>query len=416
MHAYTLNLRLAAPLAVRAERGTGYQSSTLTTVPPPMLRGSLAACLRHRGRDADVLFSEAFGEGGLRTTDLAPVHIRGEGAGTARPPVLTLLSCKQYGGPAGDEGAHGLEDVLFATLAYAVEGDASHLRSLDRQGCPHCRNVLRPYRSALCRGAEGHLAEAPSPSKRVQVHVGIDRRRHGAASGIFYAREVVEEQPEDEATWLYQARVTGSEEIMTWLAQQLTPGTVLRIGNAVSRGLGRCEVHTFAPVADAAPSAKAVRERAERFTEAARDYVPSLPEEARLVAVTLETPALFVDAFLRPSLSPDGAALLQAASSAERGHAAALRTMQRVHQVARPYTFTGWNGLAGFPHSSDHGLTVGSVLVFQTGASPEDGLWDALAHVERAGIGLRRHLGFGHVHMCDPIHVTAHELRPEATA
>jgi len=200
-----------------------------------------------------------------------------------------------------------------------------------------------------------------------------------------------------------QAVVTGSSDALSDLEEALSEEGELRVGTAISRGLGHCEVPS--PPLRAPSGLPPVRDRIEAFNEAWQEHEG---KEGPLVALTLRTPALFVDDFLRPETAPSGADLLQAAGPAEQAHAEALASLERAHEVARPYRLQAWNGLAGFPHATDQGLKAGSVLVYRADELT-DALIEALTHVEQAGIGLRRELGLGRVRVCDPVHTRVHE-------
>jgi len=308
-----------------------------------------------------------------------------------------------------------VEDTLFASLRHALCDDPGGLDALRRCSVDGCGNVLTRVPVLVRRAADHSYRSQPLPGKRTQTHVGLDRRRDGAASGILYAREVINEKTRtggELRPTCYQAQVTGRNDDIDRLRSALEEGEELRIGTALSRGLGRCRVGSFRKTGDPVP----VRDRIEDFNEVwtvacEETAAGSAAPEGALIAITLQTPALFVDAFLRPESSPDGSDLLQAAREREAKYAEALARLEWVHEVARPYTFQAWNGLAGFPHATDQGLRAGSVLVYRTSAV-DDALVAALRHVEDAGVGLRRHLGLGRVRICDPIHTVVHEHTP----
>ena len=341
---------------------------------------------------------------------------------------LTLRTCKQHPGFLGETGdkgpAHGVEDTLLATAAFALDGDAGPLDRL--RTCDTCSHVLRSLRGLL-RETEGGYRRQKAPDRRTQAHVGLDRRRQGAASGILYAREVMSETrrvpaaaaphgdgaaettrhaPTRHAPTTLTATVQGDKKTLKALAEHLGEGAVLHVGTAISRGLGRCRVVTFGP----APAPTPLAERIERFQAA---WAGATSQDGPAVALTLLTPALFTDDFLRPTTTPDGLDLLASARADEEDAAReALSRLTHAHQVGRAFRLAAWNGLAGFPHRTDQGLQAGSVLVYR---APEigDALLDALAHVEDAGVGLRRALGFGQVRVCDPVHV---DVREHSTA
>lgn len=391
-----------------SKRRQGNLTSTHERVLPSTLRGALANFALRYVSDDDEPFQQAFVEGSLRPSTLYPVAgipgmvLDGE---IVREAPLTLLTCKRF------DKEHGVEDSLFATTHLALS-QASRKPSQDRDRssldamaplveCPRCKNVLKPLGGTLIYDGNAYSPVA-KPGKRLQTHVGLDRARRGAAQGILYSREVMNESTSEQEAIL-QTTVSGEEDLLEWLGGILRPGEILHIGNAISRGLGRCEVVLFDP---SDPPAS-VNERIGSFNEQFSDYTGI--GEHTLVSLTLETPAFFVDEFLFPQLSPEGAHLAQAFGSDERHYEDVLRHLKKVHQVARPYRHTGWNQLAGFPRSTEMGLQSGSVLVFEA-ERLDDALIDALTHIETAGIGLNREAGFGNVRVCDPIHTDLHQL------
>jgi CRISPR-associated Csx10 family RAMP protein len=431
-------------MAISADRGDGNQTGTRLFAPPSTLRGALAATVKRAGVASEDDMQRLFGTRGCRPSALLPSstpareHEQANGADgdasgedaterTASAPgvqfaPLTLLTCKRHPGFAGETNAsgreaHGVSDRLLASAAFAAKDDASALEAL--QTCPECGNVLRPKGGFVQAGAQQQSYRTqPPPTTRVQTHVGIDRRRKGASPGALYSREVINESGEQngrapsEAAGsgdrLMSAAVTGPPEVMRLLSETVTEAGTLRVGNAVSRGLGRCEVVAFEERDAKQPERRAdLTERVEETSAAAAQK--GLPE-GTYVTLTLRTPALFVDAFLRPELRPGSEDLLQAAWSDHEAYAEALAALDPVHQVARPYQFSAWNGLAGFPHATDQGLAAGSALLFRAPEGLTDALAEALLHAETAGVGLRRHLGCGRVRVGNAMHFSLNEV------
>jgi len=408
METYRLDLTLESPLSVSWDPDASNRQATATVVPPHTLRGALAAAAERAGADPETL-DRLFGAEGVRTSALLPGTPNG-----ALPAVapLTLRTCKRHGGFEGEEGStqtespHGVEDTLFASLRLALHDDPAALRALRTCRADGCGHVMT-RKGGLVRAENGGYRTQSMPGKRTQTHVGLDRRRDGAASGMLYAREVVNEKTtagpdEGLRPTTYRAAITGPESALERLRDALDTAQALRVGTAVSRGLGRCSVEHFAPRA----ARTSLEDRIADFNDAYREHGKA--GDGTLIALTLRTPALFVDEFLRPDTTPGGDRLLQGARSDEQPHARALETLERVHEVARGYQFQAWNGLAGFPHGTDQGLRAGSVLVYEVPAVTDE-LLEALSHAETAGVGVRRELGLGRVRVCDRIHTDIHE-------
>ncbi len=434
MQTNRLALTLDAPLAVSQARDTSNRYALPSAIPPTTLRGALAAAVKETGAAGDdgpgentepSTMQSMFGPRGCRSTSLLP-SLPGR-QGRVVPAPLTMRTCKRHGGlrDDSDHGAesqnHGAEDLLFDALLFSLYDNGDGLRELRLCGAEGCEQVLDQMGGFIGVGGDTFY-RPPTPDTRTQAHVGLDRRRRGASSGVLYSREVLSEKTTVDSTLVptrLQADVTGPEPVMTALLRALRSEPVLRVGTARSRGLGTCAVEQFEEVDQAAaiPTAAPIADRVRQFNEHWAARCQSLDESPGnpLIALTLQTPALFTDAFLEPTLSPTGADLLQAAFESEEAHADALSPLTKVHQIARPRQVQSWNGLAGFPHSSGLGLAAGSVLVFE---APDlgDALFGSLRHIEEAGIGLRRHFGFGRVRVCSPIHTHLHEHMPQPYA
>jgi len=382
-----------------------------------MLRGALAAALKRSGTPREKL-DQFFGRRGLRTSSLMPVSPSSSEAEGAprdlriRPAPLTVRTCKRfpgchndsrYSGKAKETPPHGSEDTLGGIIAYAEEGQTDRLD--DAQICERCGNVLVPLRGILRERDEAYALQ-PTLDARFQAHVGIDRRRQGAASGVLFTQEVLQEYTDDVPS-LMQAEISAPPEAADAISALIENDKTLRIGSSISRGLGRCTVFAFAPVPERPP----LEDRLTAFSEWAA-AVTSNPGGA-IVPFTLVTPALFVNAFLQPSTKPQGADLLMDVPGVSDPEREAIQALEPVHQVARSYNFQGWNGLARFPHATDQGLAAGSVLLYRAPERTKP-LLSALAKAEAWGIGLRPELGFGRVVVADPLHRLLHEHVPSS--
>lgn len=412
MRTYVLRLALDSPLALNQDRGRTNESMTPAVIGPATVRGALAACFQaHQASDETLAY--LFDEGGIRTSSLHPLGEH-EDTCTTYPVPLTVRSCKRFPGPRSETAQqHGLQDTVWALWAFAHKHALPGGQALtDLQTCLQCGNVLRRYHGPLVyrpaeeTGLQWHTPE--TPGRLVQIHVGIDRRRHAAAHGILYARQTISNRINATLPTRYQAYVRATDAHIELLHQQLRPDAPLYLGTARSRGLGHARVLSFEPETPA----RSLAARFLSFSEMAQT-LGLVPDGHTAFSLLLTTPAFFVDPFLRPYLEPEGDTLLQAAPADAEAVRQVLRRCTKVLQVARTATFTGWNGLARFPHRTEQGLQAGSVLVF-TSPDPSDVVLDALTYLEHYGIGLRRHLGFGQVHACAPHHTDLHEMANRA--
>lgn len=400
MDTYNLHIELKSPLALSKQRNANL-ISTLDYIPAATLRGAIAArIMQHEKVDRDV-FDAAIIAGGLKFSAMYASY--NENAVEVLPAPFTLLSCKNNPG-FGDGGeGHGMEDALLFNVAYALDKNEQVLDHLSV--CSQCGNVLKNFKGSLLSFPDGNYCPSPVLPKRQQAHVGLDRARRGAASGILYARQVISNaNPEtDNGITSLQGSIQGEASHLNWLRSYVKQGQTLHIGNAVSRGLGRCSISEFSR----ATEGHSLEHRIHQFNEALDRYVDN--RQGVIISITLRTPTFFVDAFLRPNLSPDAKDFLQAAEVEELKWLQEFKGMEKIYQTARLFRYVGWNQLANFPRSTEIGLQAGSVFVFRCDSLSTD-LLAALEHLEQAGIGLNRKASFGKISICDPVHTHIHEM------
>ena len=306
MH-YTLVLELTSPLAVSMRRQANV-IPTLNRVGPSMVRGALAGLALRTVRAEDDRFQQAFVQGGVRTSSLLPLVVEGDNqlqeVDVIEAPQ-TLMTCKRV-------REHGYIDGLFATTHYALLNERSEglagakeiqdrikaMESIRECPIPDCESVLKAAGGQLSYDWDGVFDSTGSPGKRLQTHVGLERDRRGAAQGVLYSREVINESTDDKRVYI-QASVSGEDALMKWLSNDvLKKGTTLHIGNAISRGLGRCTVVRFKK----AVKRSTIKERVEGFKEqfVASTKAEELLGDRYLISLMLDTPRLFC----RPLLAP----------------------------------------------------------------------------------------------------------------
>lgn len=115
---------------------------------------------------------------------------------------------------------------------------------------------------------------------------------------------------------------------------------------------------------------------------------PPLPERtAGGVILRLASPAVFVDDYGRPSLTPNAADLSDQLGVQCR----IVRSWTRWHDVG------GWHAASGLPKPTELAASAGSTYVLEPCPGAGSITDEALERLGREGVGLRRHEGFGHL-------------------
>lgn len=372
-----LRLTLRSPTTLGVPLAKENLRDTRRDIPGSALRGAIGFALAAVVADPDhdpgfqALVEE---DHGARFGFLSPVTGAPTNAPTGRLP-LTSQRCKQR------DREHGLHDDLLDRIATALITDAKQVASV--------QSALRASKCAKCgkplRSAHGFRRCDAEPRVRVATRASIARGTASVRDGALFTEVYLE--PGN----VFEGRVRGvSDDAREMLARGLS--LPLSIGRARGAGRGRASVElvTVAPRAS-------VASRAERFEAALTRHLArcKLPETTarRLVTLTFLTPcvASIVDHDEWSGL---------AATLPER-----LRDATPLVRVRRFVREGSWDQRTGQMHAWQ-AIAAGSVYVLELpeGLRSSDVL-DELAEIERAGLGTRRHQGYGEVLVFDPIHV-----------
>lgn len=386
MNSYRLTARLLSPLIVQQERQSNAPAS-LDHLPGSTLRGALAAAyLRHGGGPDDDAFQRLFVERPVCFPDLLPSHTAGE---ASRVLPLTAVSCKRRPGFLR-QGGHGVKDRLAA--AAAARDGATGPSSLfwecnENTDGRRCGSEIKPF-TGFWNG-DAASARLNRTSTLFQRHTGIDRQTGTVAQGVFYTTRAVADfhRPRDADEYLPQY-MTGDlfldDDQKTHLEALIKEAQVFA-GADRSRGFGELEM-TLHPLEK--PEIGLTRWSG-GFEERLREQGKEPLEPGSWFSVNLESPAILVDGFLRPSAEmslpfPD---------------------VQPVLKIAKSHLVRGWQSSWGLPKPDDLAVAAGSVYLFRYLGEDLEGLQTSLEGLQWEGIGLRREEGFGRVSICEPLHI-----------
>lgn len=391
----TIQVTLRSPLLLGVDREFAIFAETRDYIPGSVLRGSLARLLAEAGASAELetLFGAATPP--LIFENLHPTP----GTGFAHPLPLSARTCKYQGGFRSDDKyqAHGIGDILISQAMFerALLNPASGpLPFLYQPRCPECgeevtQPALRFYETV---GLEYHRARVPV---RRQARTAINRSRYTAADQLLYVLETVEPGQSDGKPLLFQGQVRyQAPEQKNILEQRLSQ--IKWLGRGRSRGLGQVSL----TLVEAKPAEPPLRERLDRFNEAAQkervvyEYLAGsqlFPADTFFIGLDLLAPTVFTRCGL-PGAEPD------------------LADLNLGPQVAlyRGFVDTlivgGWHLKAGRPRRKVLATQAGSTYLIGAPGWLLNDLEQILAPLEITGLGAERERGLGRVLISSPFH------------
>ncbi len=436
----SITIQLKEPLLVGSVRpsATGQVQETMHHIAGGTVRGAIGALLaraghhdRHQDRvDADCPFCCMFLVG--TPPRFGPFYPVGHDASESRPLPTTARTCKHQPGFKADPEAHGIRDNLFRQWAIEATFDKDHVLSPAYPfHCDQCGAELEPAGSGVYEQVDFHFFQ---PHVRVQrfSRAGIDRRRHVAADGLLYTLEVLGEMmstgrydPDGHpksGPAIFKGRVWIEDDKQALLASQVEQ--IDQLGGATTRGLGAVEIGADRP--RLVPLPNITDEQVQRLFEATHggSFDPAAHHASSLI-----TRIVHFNAGLRQIASNITAPtptdtlyfsldLLSDVVWTESGLPTALLPKslagaERIRSWATSHTHGGWHTAAQMMRRTYLAIDAGSVFLYQLqvkDVAALRGTLDALAEIERGGLGQERERGYGWIETCSPFHL---EVEPK---
>lgn len=256
-------------------------------------------------------------------------------------------------------------------------------------------------------------------SKRLLTRVGINRKRATAQDEILYSIEVMNEsqgKPERVQT-VYRSSILvqeddglGSsklaEQLYDFLQQQCT---LLRLGGAASRGLGKVRLQVSE--AKTVQPSNSIEQRIDAFNQQLSQRwdwwnvlggASSNPTESRtFFTLNLQADAILTENWRRTTVvSPAMLAPLLGLGA----------TDITLHMAHSSYSYrSGWNAAWGLPKDTELVTDKGSVYLFSIAKEKRTECYEALARLEKVGIGNQCSEGYGQLRVCDEFHQVMRE-------
>ena len=272
------------------------------------------------------------------------------------------------------------------TCTYPVEQD-------------ECCELLDTFSGFYRRGENITEIGKAEATTRLLTRTGISRETGTVQEGILYNREVLNEGQQFSGAMSFADDALYDD--FYDFAEEIGEKRLLRIGNNLTRGLGKLSVpqmQEFEPD-DIMLFKQRVLAFNEKFHAQAKVYCVDLPHQFYF-PITLQADAIICDAQLRYQLTLDGEYL-------HRFFKLADATL--VYQNASQRRVMGWNTLFGLPKVAEWAISMASVFLFGYDGATDDRFYENLYHIEQTGIGRRKLEGFGQVTVADAFHWEVNE-------
>ncbi len=354
--------RLDEPLIIAQRAAAGNRFRTQPLIPGKTLRGALAARAAERFDLEDEATYDAFVDlflrGGVDFPVLYPLRRVNGSFYPAAPLPRDGFGCKVYRD----------HPVQWGTQKGQI------------QECAKCGNPVKGV-----RGAFSSLREEPErfePETRSEMHIRVDPQSGRVAEGQLFEYEALE------AGQYFAGELTCADEEAWELLQTLASleeeaDVELRLGKATRRGYGKVTLWLEPwddenPVWIQQPLAERVDEGADELT------------------LTLLTDAIVTDAWGRFVTGFDSEWLSEALGFDVQ--------VVEGRDFAATHLVDGFNTQLRLPHWRDVALAAGSTARLKVMEEPKGGLLEALARIEREGLGRRRNEGYGRVAFDHPLY------------
>ena len=418
MKRFYLRVTACSSLTIRSDHAEG-GVKTAHYIPGAALLGSLAVSHRILRPKQENEFTAFFLSEQVYFPHLYPAQFGTKNFHDRNVPVMplpkTAQSCKRFSGflptqgEDDDDERHGVRDSLLDWAIFSLlDSERSSLPALLHpfDGHDTCTYAKGRYSNRACgqvmehisgyyRGLSDRQRMKAKEETRLQTRTGINREWGVVEESILYNREVFDNGM---TFWGDVILPDKLADPFQKFVEEATKEDVIRIGTGRTRGLG-C-IHTDLwnlPMS-----------KADVFAEKLHTFNAAVKQQAQAAkvrhiapfyfAITLQSPTILCDAFLRYQKTLDAASLPEMLGLS-------TYTFRRIYQSIGIQRIAGWNELWGTPRPNSYAIEMGSTFLFACEQQPGNDLIEALRIQEEMGIGRNRGEGFGRISISDPFHL-----------
>lgn len=422
-----LQVSTISPLAIRSDHASD-GASTTQYIPGATFLGGLAAAHRILRPKMENEFTRLFFDEQVYIPCLYPAVFNESQAGIHKSnlPVMplpkTAQSCKRFSGfkplpsEPTNEKRHGIRDSLLDWAIFSLLKKEQHtIPTLLASLKGHTSCTYENCHQALDHVAGYYRRSRKDPKQRMkakihshlQTHTGINRSWGVVEDGILYNREVLDEGmsfwgevifPNEPEELDKVDNPHGLFSVFKTFVKEAEEEDVIRLGTGRTRGLGRISINVFGGQGEGIDS---FRKKLEDFNAAFQNQAQAANVKSLdrfYFVVTLYSPIILCDAFLRYHTTLDAATLAHLAEMP-------VGTFKKIYQSTKTQRITGWYDLWGTPRTNDYAIEMGSTFLFACSHELDNRLLQALYALEKTGVGRRRSEGFGRICISDPFHL-----------
>ena len=406
-----------SPLSIRVSRSTA-SFETLKYIPGPALLGAFAAAhCKTRGDKSE--FARFFLSRKICFGNLYPANFQADEFSNTdlrdneqpvKPTPSTARSCKRFSGfrfkaEAGSQERHGVMDSLIYWGLFVLSGETKVETLKANMECVYpveqakCGELLDAFPCFYRHGEDITEIGKSEATTRLLTRTGISRETGTVQEGILYNREVL-----NEGQWFWGTMSFADESLYNdfyGFAADIADKGILRIGNNLTRGLGKLGVPQFEEFDT--DSMRSFKQRVlafnQKFRAESETHCVILPHRFYF-PITLQSDAIISDSQLCYQTAIDADYLYRIGN---------LSDVTLIYQNASQRQVTGWNSLFELPKAVEWAISMGSVFLFGYDGAIDDCFYKKLYALEQTGIGKRKSEGFGQVTVADAFHCEVNE-------
>lgn len=411
MKRINLEIKALSPLAIGRQKPGGSVSEAESYIPGTVIRGAIAAYILKRATTSittgDNFYSLFLDDNPAIFQNAYPASLNIDGdiviGNNIRILPATALSSKTKPGFTPDK--NGVFDTLIDRFC------AESFGQLYDPNCPADGNRVDAFTGFYSEYNEEYYS--PSATTRLLTRVGINRRRATSEERVLYSIEVLNESKgkgKKEKPVVYSGAILVVDELANSLQYFINNHQEdMRLGGAISRGLGRVKVTAKSPI-DIKTIKPSVGERikkfqhklSQRWNEWRRIYnqpLEDLLENRTYFTIDLQSDTILNENWRRTTVISEDM-LEQCAGVTD--------SSLKLHTAYSSYDYlSGWNSAWGLMKDVELITNKGGVYLFST-TQPD--IWiEKLEDLETRGVGDRTCEGFGQIRVCDEFHLIIRE-------
>ena len=421
MYQIYLNIKALSPLAIGSQKPGNASSinETLDYIPGSVIRGALASwMIKLAGEppqpedDFHRLFLDEgaaiFHNAYPATLEINNQIIPQEQITNIDVIPATALSSKNNPGFKGERNEGGVFDTLIDRFCAEKFGYCYDPSSFNEGDDKESGERVDVFSGFYCQFNDKYYKL--TTNKRLLTRTGINRRRATSEESILYSIAVLNESSkknDQEKPVFFKGKILlNNEELANKLVAFINNySTVIRLGGATSRGLGKVEMTIQESQIKTDLETRVnnfnatLKKRWKDWQELFDSSQSEIPRKEFYFTINLQSEAILSDNWLKTTVITEEMLLSMC------NHQDNSLTLEAVYS-SFDY-ISGWNSAWGLMKDVELVTNKGSVYLFssnQVFTNQEKSWSEALKTLELTGVGEKTQEGFGQITVCSPFH------------